>query len=173
MVVRKVQLEYCYESKLFAPSDDILTLQRNTFSAIPPNFNAAFSSLQLTFPRISVPFREFPCFSFARIGLITTFAATSIAHNGLEGQILLEKGRLRTLSSAVESRKFRSQKKTQPQRPHWVYCTLFTSHINGEQSLQYHATWAIELLILRLGNARARRRGKRVEHPRLSFTHYF
>ena len=28
MVVRKVQLEYCCESKSFAPSDDILTLQR-------------------------------------------------------------------------------------------------------------------------------------------------
>ena len=25
---RKVQLEYCFESKSFAPSDDILTLQR-------------------------------------------------------------------------------------------------------------------------------------------------
>ena len=28
MMVRKVQLEFCSESKLFAPSDDILTLQR-------------------------------------------------------------------------------------------------------------------------------------------------
>ena len=28
MVVRKVQLEFCSESKSFAPSDDILTLQR-------------------------------------------------------------------------------------------------------------------------------------------------
>jgi len=26
--VRKVQLEYCYESNCFAPSDDILTLQK-------------------------------------------------------------------------------------------------------------------------------------------------
>ena len=82
MVVRKVQLEYCYESKLFAPSDDILTLQRNTFSAIPPNFNAAFSSLQLIFPCISVLFRDFqrlPCFFRAFLAanskLIATFAA--------------------------------------------------------------------------------------------------
>ena len=38
IVVRKVQLELCYESKLFAPSDDILTLQRyELFSNIPNN----------------------------------------------------------------------------------------------------------------------------------------
>jgi len=36
--------------------------------------------------------------------------------------------------------------------------------------LQYHAAWAIELLILGEGNARAWTRDKRVEHPRLSFT---
>ena len=34
------------------------------------------------------------------------------------------KGRLRTLSSTIESRKFKVQEDTQPERPHWVYCTL-------------------------------------------------
>ena len=72
--------------------------------ALPTPIRSAFS----------FPTAFFFAFSFARIGLITTFAATSMVHNGLEDQILLEKGRLRTLSSAVESRKFRSQKKTQP-----------------------------------------------------------
>ena len=39
-----------------------------------------------------------------------------------------------------------------------------------EQPLQYHTTWAIELLILWKGNARACKWDKRVEHPRLSFS---
>ena len=111
MVVRKVQLEYCYESKLFAPSDDILTLQRNTFSAIPPNFNAAFSFFLQTFCVFLFLSALFWVKSFARKILIATFAATSIVHNGLEGQILLEKGRLRTLSSMHESRKFSLRRK--------------------------------------------------------------
>ena len=38
MVVRKVQLEYCCESKSFAPSDDILTLQSYKQILIVPNF---------------------------------------------------------------------------------------------------------------------------------------
>ena len=40
------------------------------------------------------------------------------------GRILVEKGRLRTLSSIVRSRKSKVQEDTQPERPHWVYCTL-------------------------------------------------
>ena len=39
MIVRKVQLEYCYESKLFAPSDDILTLQRYGLISNLPNIS--------------------------------------------------------------------------------------------------------------------------------------
>ena len=31
MGVRKVQLEYCFKSKLFAPSDDNLTLQKYNY----------------------------------------------------------------------------------------------------------------------------------------------
>jgi len=148
MVVRKVQLEYCYESKLFAPSDDILTLQRNAFSAIPPNLNAAFSSLQQTFLRIPVPFCDFPRISFARIILIATFAATSIVHNGLEGQILLEKDVYERYLRPSNLANSTLSEETQPQRPLWVYCTLFTSYVDVKQSLQYHAAWAIELLIL-------------------------
>ena len=38
MVVRKVQLEFCFESKSFAPSDDILTVQRyEVFLKLPNN----------------------------------------------------------------------------------------------------------------------------------------
>ena len=47
---------------------------------------------------------------------------------------------------------------------------LYPAHFNSEQIIQYHAAWAIELLILVQGNARARLWDKRVEHPRLSFT---
>lgn len=42
MVVRKVQLEYCYQNKLFAPSDDILTLQRYELIPKLPNFQGIF-----------------------------------------------------------------------------------------------------------------------------------
>ena len=41
MAVRKVQLEYCYKSNYFAPSDDILTLQRYGVFLKLPNFRAA------------------------------------------------------------------------------------------------------------------------------------
>jgi hypothetical protein len=41
MAVRKVQLEYCYKSNYFAPSDDILTLQRYGVFLKLPNFGAA------------------------------------------------------------------------------------------------------------------------------------
>ena len=41
MVVRKVQLEFCFESKSFAPSDDILTVQRYELILKLPNFGAA------------------------------------------------------------------------------------------------------------------------------------
>ncbi len=44
-------------------------------------------------------------FSFS-LDFFRIFAATRLAQHGHEGQILLEKGRLRTLSSASESRKF-------------------------------------------------------------------
>ena len=37
MVVRKIQLEFCSESKLFAPSDDILTVQRYELLLKVPN----------------------------------------------------------------------------------------------------------------------------------------
>ena len=40
------------------------------------------------------------------------------------GQTFEVKGRLQTLSSDVESRKFTSQEDTQQERPLWVYCTL-------------------------------------------------
>ena len=43
MAVRKVQLEYCYKSNYFAPSDDILTLQRYGVFLKLPNFGAANS----------------------------------------------------------------------------------------------------------------------------------
>ena len=43
MAVRKVQLEYCYKSNYFAPSDDILTLQRYGVFLKLPNFRAANS----------------------------------------------------------------------------------------------------------------------------------
>ncbi len=55
MVVRKVQLEYCYESKLFAPSDDILTLQRNTFSVILPNYFLFFFVMTSNYPLFWLP----------------------------------------------------------------------------------------------------------------------
>ena len=42
MMVRKVQLEFCSESKLFAPSDDILTLQRYELIPKLPNFQGIF-----------------------------------------------------------------------------------------------------------------------------------
>ena len=45
MVVRKVQLEFCFESKLFAPSDDILTVQRYELFLEPPNFSPTFFTL--------------------------------------------------------------------------------------------------------------------------------
>ena len=48
------------------------------------------------------------------------------------------KGRLRTLSSIVRSRKSKVQEETQPERPHWVYCTLFFY-----EQLQYILAWAI------------------------------
>ena len=38
MEVRKVQLEFCFESKSFAPSDDILTLQSYEVFLRNPNF---------------------------------------------------------------------------------------------------------------------------------------
>ena len=41
MVVRKVQLEFCFESKSFSPSDDILTVQRYELILKLPNFGAA------------------------------------------------------------------------------------------------------------------------------------
>ena len=44
MTVRKVQLEYCYESKSFAPSDDILTVQRyELILKVPNNLPTFFS----------------------------------------------------------------------------------------------------------------------------------
>ena len=55
------------------------------------------------------------------------FAATPIVLKGEVGQIFSGKGRLRTLTSIVRSRKSKVQEDTQPERPHWVYCTLFYS----------------------------------------------
>ena len=47
MGVRKVQLEYCCESKLFAPSDDYLTLQNYKHFLIPQ----AFCAKKRNFPK--------------------------------------------------------------------------------------------------------------------------
>ena len=74
------------------------------------------------------------------------------------------KGRLRTLSSDVESRKFTSQEDTQQERPLWVYCTQPT--LQGLR--QYISAWAIELLILGEAMREPYIGIGEVEHPRLS-----
>ena len=89
---------------------------------------------------------------------------------GMRVKILLEKDVTNVIFGVQISQICYHLEETQQERPLWVYCTLFTS-ILLEQPLQYHATWAIELLILGEGNARAWTRDKRVEHPRLSYLH--
>jgi len=101
---------------------------------------------------------------FARIVFICNFAADSDSPKGWRVENLLEKGRLRTLSSDVESRKFTSQEDAQLKRPHWVYCTmLFICELR-----QYFSAWAIELLILGEAMREPYIGISEVEHPRLS-----
>ena len=82
---------------------------------------------------------------------------------------LVEKGRLQTLSSDVESRKFTSQEENATRRPHWVYCTL--SIMFGLR--QYVSAWAIELLILGKAMREPYIGISEVEHPRLSVDKYY
>ena len=50
MEVRKVQLEFCYESKSFAPSDDILTLQSYELFSRKANISPTFFTFCLFCP---------------------------------------------------------------------------------------------------------------------------
>ncbi len=68
---------------------------------------------------------KFSIILFAVSYFLFNFAADSNSPKGQEGQILVVKGRLRTLSSVCESRKFIVQEGTQQERPLRVYCTLF------------------------------------------------
>ena len=50
---------------------------------------------------------------------------TQVARKGERVTTLWKKGRLRTLSLVVSTSQLEtSSKETQPERPHWVYCTL-------------------------------------------------
>ena len=88
-----------------------------------------------------------------------------IARKGIEGQDFVGKRTLRTLSSTVESRKFKSQK-IRNRSVHFG-CIVPCSFLWAVSI--YHDVGYLELLILRRGNARALPWDKRdVEHPRLS-----
>lgn len=56
------------------------------------------------------------------------FASDSGSPNGMKGSLLIGKGRLRTLSSVTESRKFKSQEDTQRSVRVGVYYTLYASY---------------------------------------------
>ena len=87
---------------------------------------------------------------------------TRIAQKGERVITYWKKGRLRTLSSVSKSRKFAHHlEDTQQGRPLWVYCTL---SVLTRQS-QYISAWAIELLILGEGNARAWTRDRQSRAP--------
>ena len=73
---------------------------------------------------------------------------------------LLEIGRLRTLSSTVESRKFKSQEDAQPKRPRWVYC-YHTVNISRRGLTRVAYPWQ--------GDARARQWDKRTVVTPTSF----
>ena len=69
------------------------------------------------------------------------------------------KGRLRTLSSDVESRKFTSQEDTQQERPLWVYCTQLIGASSIYLGVGYRVAYPWQ------GNARALHRDKRSRAP--------
>ena len=80
---------------------------------------------------------------------------------GEEGQTFVVKGRLQTLSSASESRKFKHLK-IRNRNVH-IGCIVPCPYNNGFR--QYISAWAIELLILVRGNARAQMRDRRSRAP--------
>ena len=73
----------------------------------------------------------------------------------------MEKGRLRTPSSTVESRKFKSPEETQPERLRWVYCTLSPYYNKGRLPCNTSRRGLTRVAYPGQGNARARQWDKR------------
>ena len=110
--------------------------------------------------------QTFPTFSLLIPRKFVSLRPTQVARKGERVKLLWYKGRLRTLSSTSESRKFNVSEDTQPKRLRGMYCmlsVLLTVPI-------YHGVGYLELLILRQGSARARMWDRReVEFPRFCF----
>ena len=85
---------------------------------------------------------------------------TQVARKGEEGHIFVVKGRLRTLSSVCESRKFQCTRRNATETS--TLGVLYTALMGLRQ---YISAWAIELLILVQGNARAHTRDRRSRAP--------
>ena len=112
---------------------------------------------------------QFFNFQYSIFNLITIFAPTSIAYYGFEGHNLIGKGRLRTLSSTSESRKFKSRRERN--RSVHVGRIVPCSHypFDVSDSTILHGV-GYRVAYPGRGTARALMWDKRVEHPRLSFT---
>ena len=90
-----------------------------------------------------------------------------LGRKGNEVKDILIKGRLRTLSSTSESRKFKSRRNA-TERPRWVYYTLQTSMVSADKC-NISRRGLTRVAYPGQGDARARMWDRReVEHPRLS-----
>jgi len=104
------------------------------------------------------PTKLFCCFAYI---------AVCLAERGNEVKGILIKGRLRTLSSTSESRKFKSRRNA-TERPRWVYYTLQTSMVSADKC-NISRRGLTRVAYPGQGDARARMWDRReVEHPRLS-----
>ena len=113
-------------------------LKWNRFTAFPPLHYQLYIKLSIKYNFSAVFLCRFPTYSY--------FCTDSDSSQGQWGHILSKKGRLRTLSSRSKSHKFELSSKERNENVH-IGCIVSCSQC--EQPLQYHTTWAIELLILR------------------------
>ena len=114
--------------------------------------------------------KRFPTFLLNRLAVsifLSIFVPDSGSPVGKAGQNFVVKGRLRTLSSTSESRKFKSRRNA-TERPRWVYYTLQTSMVSADKC-NISRRGLTRVAYPGQGDARARMWDRReVEHPRLS-----
>ena len=97
--------------------------------------------------------------NFVFTKIISIFATDSDSPYGWRGSDFCGKRTFTNVIFSIWISQIQALEDTQPKRPLWVYCTLPFG------LRQYISAWAIELLILVRGNARAQMRDRRSRAP--------